>query len=387
MRPRHLPVVAALLLLAGVMILSACGSKDKVKNDAKGRPDELYTDAMTKLRKGHYDEARLLFNVVINTYPDSEYLPLAKLATADSFYREGGSTALEQAIGGYKEFAQYFPTHPLACEVKLKIAEAYMRQMNAFNRDWTKAKQAEFQLQATLQTCQNSPLKPEINERLTQVQQVMGMHELDIGNFYFGPTRRAYKAAAGRYEDIIKNYPYFTYRDEALFKAGVSLIEQEQPEEASQYFTDLVRNIPHSEYVKDAKAYLEKLGKPIPEPANDNPAPPRPGMVGNVKLVLGMNDLTISRAGVLINEDGDVKQETLDRVQKPTDTTPGQTIRATTKGTALAPTTNAPPTSQPDAATTSDTSRPRTTTGTSSESTTQPTSADPKKPQKKKKGN
>jgi tetratricopeptide (TPR) repeat protein len=102
------------------------------------------------------------------------------------------------------------------------------------------------------------------------------MHELDIGNFYFGPTRRAYKAAAGRYEDIIKNYPYFTYRDEALFKAGVALIEQEQPEEASQYFTDLVRNIPHSEYVKDAKAYLEKLGKPIPEPANDNPAPPAP---------------------------------------------------------------------------------------------------------------
>ena len=90
MRPRHLPVVAALLLLAGVMILSACGSKDKVKNDAKGRPDELYADAMTKLRKGHYDEARLLLNVVVNTYPDSEYLPLAKLATADSFYREGG---------------------------------------------------------------------------------------------------------------------------------------------------------------------------------------------------------------------------------------------------------------------------------------------------------
>jgi outer membrane protein assembly factor BamD (BamD/ComL family) len=53
--------------LAGVMILSACGSKDKVKNDAKGRPDELYTDAMTKLRKGHYDEARLPLNVVIPT--------------------------------------------------------------------------------------------------------------------------------------------------------------------------------------------------------------------------------------------------------------------------------------------------------------------------------
>src|SRR4030095_16149404 len=102
---------------------------------------------MTKLKKGRYDEARLLFNVIITTYADSEYLPFAQLAIADSFYREGGTTALEQAIGGYKDFAQYFPTHPLTCEVKLKIAQAHMRQMNAYNRDWTKAKQAEFQLQ------------------------------------------------------------------------------------------------------------------------------------------------------------------------------------------------------------------------------------------------
>src|SRR5438128_1379221 len=112
----HVSLLSALVLLA--LIVASCGgdkAKDRVKNENKavpGRDKELYEDATKKLRKGRYDEARLLYNVVITTYPDSEWLPMAKLAIADSFYLEGGSSQLEQAIGGYKDFAQYFPTHP-----------------------------------------------------------------------------------------------------------------------------------------------------------------------------------------------------------------------------------------------------------------------------------
>jgi outer membrane protein assembly factor BamD len=312
---RMLVGLCCVVLLA---MLAGCGAKNKVASDdvRPGRDKELYEDAMKKLRKGRYDESRLMLNVVITSYPDSEYLPLAKLAIADSFYKEGGSSALEQAIGGYKDFAQYFPTHPMNCQVKLKIAHAYMRQMNAFNRDATKARQAEFQLQATLQTCQTTELKPEIEQNLKQVQQVLGLHELDVARFYIA-NRQAYKAAEGRLTDIVKNYPFFTYRDEALYLLGVSRIEQEQPEEAAVAFAELVREIPHSEYVDRAKEYLEKLGKPIPEPSNDNPAPERPGMTGRIGLILGKNDLTISKDGVLITEKGDSKDPAEESMQKP----------------------------------------------------------------------
>lgn len=312
-------VVGVLILPVG--LIGCGGAKNKVANENEvrpGRDKELYEDAMKKLKKGRYDESRLLFNVVITSYPDSEYLPLAKLAIADSFYREGGSSALEQAIGGYKDFAQYFPTHKLNCSVKLKIAHAYMRQMNAFNRDASKARQAEFQLQATLQSCQNSQLKPEIEANLQQVQQVLGLHELDIARFYIS-NRQAYKAAEGRLSEVVKNYPYFTYRDEALFLLGVSRIEQEQPEEATTAFTDLLREIPNSEYAPKAKEYLERLGRPIPEPANNNAAPPRPGMMGKVGLILGKNDLTISTDGVLVSEKGESKTDVTQSLQKPAD--------------------------------------------------------------------
>src|SRR5499426_846067 len=219
-------LVAPLMLL--VVLLAGCGGKEKVKNEnaaAPGRDKELYESAQKKAKKGRYDEARLLYNVVITTYPDSEYLPLAKLAIADSFYLEGGTSNLEQAIGGYKDFAQYFPTHPKVCEVKHKIAHSLMRQMGAYNRDASKAKQAEFQLKAAAQSCQNSPFLPVVERDLKTVQQVLGLHELDIARFYF--NKQAYKSSEGRLRDIINQYPTFSYYDESLYMLGVSMIEQE----------------------------------------------------------------------------------------------------------------------------------------------------------------
>lgn len=329
-----------LTILALTLALAACGGKDKVKNENEykpGRDKELYETAENKLKKSRFDEARLLYNVVITTYPDSEYLPLSKLSIADSFYLEGGSSNLEQAIGGYKDFAQYFPTHPLTCAVKLKIAHSHMRQMNAFNRDWTPAKKAELQLKATEISCQNSPLLGQIQQNLDEVRQLLGLHERDIANFYMA-NRQAYKAAEGRWREIVNNYPKFTYRDEALYKLGVALIEQEQPEEASQFFSDLLKKFPKSEFAGEAKKYLEKLGKPIPEPDPDAVTPERPGRVGRMKLILGMNDLDISKDGVLVSKEGDTKADEAEKLQKPIEAVGGVgSVRASTKGPSNTP--------------------------------------------------
>ena len=329
-----------LLLIVTLLAASCGGAKDKVRNEniaQRGRDKELYDEAMLKLRKGKYDEARLKLNVIITTYPDSGYLPLAKLAIADSFYREGGTSQLEQAIGGYKDFVNFFPTHPLACEVRLKIADSFSRQIIAYNRDWTKAKQAERQLLSCLESCQNSPLKPQIEERLAQVQQVLGLHELEIARFY--QRQQAWKAVESRTRDIVANYQKFSYRDESLYLLGTSMIEQEQPEEAVQAFTELVRDIPNSQYAPKAKQFLEKLGKQIPEPSNNDPAPPRPGMMTKIALITGHNGLTISKDGVLIKEEGDTNKEAEKALQNASDST-GNAVRASSTGTTVSPSAN-----------------------------------------------
>lgn len=328
--------ISVVLLVAVTLLLAACG-KDKVKNEnaaIPGRDKELYEQASQKAQKGRYDEARLLYNVVITTYADSEYLPLAKLAIADSFYLEGGTSNLEQAIGGYKDFAQYFPTHPKICEVKHKIAQSYMRQMGAYNRDATNAKKAYQQLLSAEQSCQSSPMLAMIQHDKADVSQVLGLHELDIARFYI-TNRQAYKAGESRLRDIINNYPMFGYYDESLYLLGVSLVEQEQPEEATEYFTRLVRDYPNSEFSKKGKEYLEKLGKPIPEPSNNNPAPERPSFMGKFGLILGNNGLDITKDGVLLSRKGsekdDVKEESLKKPSETSNTAGTRAIRASTK--------------------------------------------------------
>lgn len=298
------------LLTLSVGLTGCGGAKNRVASEnaaAPGRDKELYEQASQKARKGRYDEARLLYNVVITTYADSEYLPLAKLAIADSFYLEGGTSNLEQAIGGYKDFAQYFPTHPKVCDVKHKIAHSLMRQMGAYNRDASKAKQAEFQLKAALQSCQTALVRPAIESDLKDVQQVLGLHELDVARFYIN-TRQAYKAGESRLRDIISQYPFFSYFDESLYLLGVSLIEQEQPEEAAEYFTRLVRDYPNSEFSKSGRNYLERLGRALPTPSNNDPAPVRPSFIGKFSLILGNNGLEISRDGVLLSRTGEEKE-------------------------------------------------------------------------------
>lgn len=331
-------ILAALLLTILSLMLFGCGGKDKVKNEnaaIPGRDKELYEQASVKAGKGRYDEARLLYNVVITTYADSEYLPLAKLAIADSFYLEGGNSNLEQAIGGYKDFAQYFPTHPKICDVKHKIAQSYMRQMGAYNRDATNAKKAYQQLLSAEQSCQNSSTLEVIRRDKGDVQQVLGLHEKEIAEFYIF-QRQAYKAGESRLREIINNYPLFAYYDESLYLLGVALVEQEQPEEATEFFNRLVRDYPNSAFAKKGKEYLEKLGKPIPAPANNNPAPERPGFVGKFSLILGNNGLDITKDGVLLSKKGDekddVKEETLKKPSEASNATGTRAIRASTKG-------------------------------------------------------
>ena len=60
--------------------------------DSSVSPDKvLYERALVDIKKGRHEVGRLNLQTLINTYPDSEYLAKAKLAIADSYYKEGGT--------------------------------------------------------------------------------------------------------------------------------------------------------------------------------------------------------------------------------------------------------------------------------------------------------
>ena len=206
-----------------------------------GRDRELFVVATKEVRKNNYDVGRLLFQTIITTYPDSAYLPMAKLAVADSFYLEGSTSALIQSAAAYQEWLTFFPTHPLADRVLLKVAESEMRQIGLPDRDSTRARRAEQRLRALLQQYPNSILKDTVNKRLEEVQDNLGLHNLYIANYYYTQSvnqkKSGLKGAQSRYREILDKYPNFSFMDEALFKLAVTYQIEEETDQAAELFS------------------------------------------------------------------------------------------------------------------------------------------------------
>ncbi len=275
-----------------------------------GRDRVLFVTATREVRKGNYDVGRLLFQNIISTYPDSPYLAMAKLAVADSFYLEGGTSSLIQASAQYQDWLTFFPTHPLADRVLLKIAESEMRQIGLPDRDITKAKKAEQRLRALIQQYPKTNLLPEAQIRLKEVQDNLGLHDLIVGNYYYKQSvdfqKGGLKGAQNRFLEILDRYPNFSYLDEALYKLAVTYQIEEETDQAAKYYQQIVRDYPNSDYVDKSKEQLELIGAKIPEPNPERShilPPEKKSFMTNLKNeFLGVYPLTIDKDGVLMTK-------------------------------------------------------------------------------------
>jgi outer membrane protein assembly factor BamD len=279
---------------------------------APGRDRQLFLEATKEVRKGNHDTGRLLFTTIITTYPDSQYLPMAKLAIADSFYLEGGTSNLIQAGQAYQDWLTYFPTDPLADAAMMKVAETEMRQMGLSDRDITHARKAEQRLKALLQQYPQTKLRPEVESRLHEVQDNLAEHNFAIAVFYrerYNGKKGGLKGAQDRLKEIVEKYKDYCRMDEVLYNYAWTFTVEEEQDEAAKYYQQLVRDFPNSHFVDKAKEQLNIIGAAIPEPdpIKKTLAPcEKPGFVANMKQqVTGSANITTSTDGILITKHGE----------------------------------------------------------------------------------
>lgn len=286
---------------------------------APGRDRVLFAVATKEVRKGSYEVGRLLYQTIVTTYPDSPFLPMAKLAIADSFYLEGGSSSLIQAAASYQDWLTFFPTHYLSDKVLLKVAESQMRQMLRAGNDPTAARRAEQRLKAHLQQYPNSELKAEVGERLKEVQENLAEYTRQIADFYYdkaiNQNKSGLKGAQNRYREILDKFPNYSRNDIVLYRIGVTYMQEEETDEAAKYFQRVVRRYPWSEFKDKAIEQLNIIGAEIPEPDADavnTQEPEKPGLVRRVTLeMFGLVKINVDKNGVLISKDFKEEQKDL----------------------------------------------------------------------------
>jgi outer membrane protein assembly factor BamD len=258
--------------------------------DAKLPDRQLYDKALHATKKGHFDVARLDLQTLLNTYPDSQYQMKAKLAIADSWYREGGTAALMQAEQEYKDFITFFPNAPEAAEAQMRVGDIYFRQMDKPDRDYTKALHAQDEYRLMLQQFPDSPLVPQAKQRLREVQEVLATREAEIAGFY--ATHENWPATIARYQTVADTYPQFSRMDDVLVALGdayasearIVRAQPQLPEGAkarlSKIYTDravaaykkVALEHSASAHVEDARDRLAAMNVPIPTPTPEQAA-------------------------------------------------------------------------------------------------------------------
>ena len=267
---------SALFVMTGLFLLSAtrCDAqvfhkKKKVNKSTSAEntaePDKiLYDKAMDDVKHGRHEVGRLNLQTLINTYPDSEYLAKAKLAIADSFYKEGGTANMTQAVQAYKDFGIFFPMLPEAAYAQLQVAMTHYKQMEKPDRDRTHARAAEDEFQTFLSKYPNDPLAPKAEQHLREVQELLAEGDFRIGYYYY--VKEDKKAAESRLRAIVNRYPLYSKSDQALWMLGNIWQSTEKKELAAPYYARIVRNYPLSPLVPNAKSRLKTLGAPVPQP-------------------------------------------------------------------------------------------------------------------------
>lgn len=228
------------------------------------QPDKmLFQKAQAEIDHGRYDVGRLTLQVLINTYPDSEYLAKAKLLTAESYYKQGGISGLTQSEAEYKDFITFFPTAPEAPEAEYRAGMAHFRLMGKADRDLTEARAAEAEFKTFLEKYPDNSMVPAVKGRLREVQEVLAEGDYTTALLYY--RKGVQKAASSRFQEIADNYPSFSQADQALWYLGQAQEKLHKPGEAVTAYDRLLTDYPLSISVAPAKARLVAMHRPVPK--------------------------------------------------------------------------------------------------------------------------
>lgn len=250
---------------ASAQILHKKKKVDKsTSTDNNVQPDKvLYDRAREDVKHGKHEVGRLNLQTLINTYPDSEYLAKAKLLIADSFYKEGGTANMTQAISGYKDFIVFFPFLPEAAYAQLQVAMGHYKQMEKPDRDRTEAKEAESEFQTFLLKYPKDPLADKAMQHLREVQEVIAEGDYRVAYYYYMKGDK--RASAARLIGVTNRYPLYSRSDHALWMLADIFDKAEKKEVAANYYARIVRNYPLSSEAAPAKARLVAMKVPVPQ--------------------------------------------------------------------------------------------------------------------------
>ncbi|MBW2090633.1 MAG: outer membrane protein assembly factor BamD [Deltaproteobacteria bacterium] len=119
-----------------------------------------------------------------------------------------------EAIEAYKDFETLHPKNEAIPYVIFQQGMCYYRQMKTLDRDQVPALKAAQTFSRLQRSFPQDKYAAQAENYLIEAQNMMAGHEFYVGEFYF--KKKAYRAALGRFINLIKSFPDTGYHGKAM---------------------------------------------------------------------------------------------------------------------------------------------------------------------------
>ncbi|MCL2877806.1 MAG: outer membrane protein assembly factor BamD [Acidobacteria bacterium] len=260
---RAIRYIWAIALLGVLPMYFGCVQKSAQLQKGVAPPDRtLFETGDTYLKKGQYLRARMAFQTLLNTYPDSDMAPEAYFAMGDTFYEEGGTENLLQAENQYKDFIIFFQGDPRAADAQMKIISLNYKMMRTPDRDPQYARRTLQEIETLERRYPNSDYIPIARQLKVGVEDNLARGDLGVGEYSL--RRGNLLGALQRLQYVVENYKNFEDMDTVVYRIA-ELFDRIQAPDAADWYAKLAEGYPFSRYYEDAKRRLTEMGFEIPE--------------------------------------------------------------------------------------------------------------------------
>lgn len=181
------------------IVLQNCSSRYEPKT-----PEEYYKIAVEKSQgsifRADYDMAEEYFRKIIELFPGSKYVPLAKFGIAYTKMKKGDY--IEAGIL-FEEFHESYRSHPKAPEALYYAIECHKKFLDTPDRDIEPAKRLRQLTSKFLELYPDNEKAGEIKKLKDEVLSIIAQRNLEIAQFYI--RRKIYLPALERLEIIIND--------------------------------------------------------------------------------------------------------------------------------------------------------------------------------------
>jgi outer membrane protein assembly factor BamD len=234
-------------LLSSLALLFACASAPPVTKSAQA----YFKDGETAYAGGHYEDAITQWKKVKESYSSPELTTQAELKIADAHYDNKGFI---EAAAAYEDFRKLHPTNEKVAYASYRLALSYYHQIAGIDTEQTSVKNAVISMESFLNRYPDSEHAAEVRLKLADCRVKQMDYENYVGSFYLRTGK--YSSAIKRLNEALLRFPDSPKLPDTLFYLGKAYIKSGDKVQGQKVLKRLATEFPASPLNRDAAKLL-----------------------------------------------------------------------------------------------------------------------------------